>query len=309
MKKINLFMILFLTSTITLGQEIKIQLFEKSNNYGFDSLVYNEAKYSYPETKITGGEYSNNPWISVECNKEVAIKIKSSSKYTLDNLILTDLTKSKANKMVVNGNAVFSIMGKPTSSEDFYFLLNKKGNKLDTLAGISVVSYSKEKYNLVLIPLENVKIPDNFISSLNEKLNKIFKPAVVEWNINTIQEFRTLSGIPSETEFPETEKYTNNMNLIIKAYKKNQKPEKKVTYLFITEKSSNDTNTFIPKGKQFGFISLSATPRDIAQIILHGVFKTDYIYNITSQAKGTTNNLMDKGSGCELIKVQWDNLH
>jgi len=295
MKKINLFMILFLTSTITLGQEIKIQLFEKSNNYGFDSLVYNEAKYSYPETKITGGEYSNNPWISVECNKEVAIKIKSSSKYTLDNLILTDLTKSKANKMVVNGNAVFSIMGKPTSSEDFYFLLNKKGNKLDTLAGISVVSYSKEKYNLVLIPLENVKIPDNFISSLNEKLNKIFKPAVVEWNINTIQEFRTLSGIPSETEFPETEKYTNNMNLIIKAYKKNQKPEKKVTYLFITEKSSNDTNTFIPKGKQFGFISLSATPRDIAQIILHGVFKTDYIYNITSQAKGTTNNLMDKG--------------
>jgi len=67
------------------------------------------------------------------------------------------------------------------------------------------------------------------------------------------------------------------------------------------------------RGKSsYGFLTPTATTRDAAHELGHGVFNLRHTFstnNMVNLPEGTTQNLMDYSAGTELFKYQWDFIH
>jgi hypothetical protein len=110
--------------------------------------------------------------------------------------------------------------------------------------------------------------------------------------------------------------YTAEMRKVIDAYFRNSTPAADTYYLFVVE-GAKDKNKmgYMPRKKQAGFLFTSAITNEyfvhtLAHELGHGAFRLEHTFEeYATLGKGTTDNLMDYGTGTRLNKYQWDLIH
>ncbi len=145
---------------------------------------------------------------------------------------------------------------------------------------------------------------------IQKHLNKVFKPAVVEFEI-LHADFK-MSELTSFSHggSPWNSVYNDDQKRVLRAY--NDSIKDGVYYLFFIDnvtdkKDGNGTmvSGYMPRGYNCGFIYDGGSPHTIAHELGHGIAGLEHVFE-NSKSSGKTNNLMDYASGEELWHFQWD---
>jgi hypothetical protein len=159
------------------------------------------------------------------------------------------------------------------------------------------------------------------INSLESKLNEIYNPVGISWNI-TADEYN-YSG---KTNFLDEKSkllssYPDLMKNFNNEYGSNRNIDDKTAYLFFFNQygagtKDRDADGFMPRDKQFGYIFTQGFPEEdrlyiaAAHELGHGVFRLEHTFSSDYKVpQFMTNNLMDYTNGTHIAKWQWDLIH
>ncbi len=204
------------------------------------------------------------------------------------------------------------------------------GNEIEHEVGkLRIISYSEEQNQMRIVPVNMDKSEVN-LASLSDKINKIYRQSVVNWNITIDDRFdintedwdRDINGLLDDSESGMFANYTKEMNKIIRKYKKTRDADKNTYYVLLLGNitpESGDLAGYMPFKQQFGLIFIPVTGKDeshLARIVSHeighGAFRLYHTFSDRStyiRSQGTTNNLMDYNNGTHLNKYQWIKIH
>jgi hypothetical protein len=183
---------------------------------------------------------------------------------------------------------------------------------------IGVVAYEPLSITLKVVPVENNNL--NFTKAeLEAALNEIYEPAVVNWNVEFLEPLTYDLWDSNDDNLIErpTIDYSDEMRgvyqsfLAVPDYGTFRNGE---VLLFVIPgiTSGGDINGYMPIKSRYGFVTSSASKRDVAHELGHGVFNLRHTFsaeNVFQAPQGSTNNLMDYSQGTELWKYQWDFIH
>ncbi len=187
-----------------------------------------------------------------------------------------------------------------------------------TVAGkLNMVSYGPKTNKLYIVPVNGATLPN--VTELKNTLNSIYAQAVMQWDVQAIQE-------PVQVSFPggnmthggsgSISTYNADQKAIIKAYTSGGRAlERNAFYLFfvdnVSDKGSNIAG-YMPLQRQCGFIYGNPKLNTIAHELAHGAFNLYHTFSTHGYIapEGKTQNLMDYTNGAtELWKHQWDKIH
>ena len=188
-----------------------------------------------------------------------------------------------------------------------------------TVGRLNVIAYDQEIRNLVLVPVNNTPLP-MAANTLRQELDRIYAPAVVQWQVQTQEGFSaTYDTDNNGLEYGASgllSNYTGEMRTILRAYTQTRPLAPNTYYLFIVPKADAAGLTgYMPRKKQAGFLFADAlgkmTPAQIAKVVGHelghGAFHLRHVFPPLPQ---TGTNLMDySAAGITLHKHQWDDIH
>ncbi|MCP4180816.1 MAG: hypothetical protein GY756_23900, partial [bacterium] len=157
---------------------------------------------------------------------------------------------------------------------------------------------------------------------LIEKINKIYSPANLKWDIlvNDAVSYDYLSDADAtfEVNFPDNLRaYTMDMSAVINALKKSDNAfDNSTYYIFIVNNPKEATRLgYMPRGLKFGcvFIDKHSTgdklARTIAQKLAQGTFAMDYQFNEYPEISNDLENLMSyHETSVNLNKYQWNKM-
>lgn len=282
-------------STLVVFQESPQQ------QYGFDEKKYTAWTTNYELIKLRNGKNYFVPYKSVkefsndEVYAEIDIKGFDAGKLSFKADNGFQLTASAVN------NTTYKITVPYQYKSVYAWYDGKKVGKLN------VVSLKTIAKKLVIVPVGNANIST---SNLQVELNKIFQQANVSWNVSVKSAFTYNLGSDGLEAADATlmSKYSTEMRALRDAYKQaNADYDKEAYYVFVVSNFSNpELKGYMVRGRALGFVSGSATSKEIAHELAHGAFGLEHTF--PSIAKNTSENLMDYGTGTELSKVQWEEM-
>ena len=306
-------------ATAVLNREYNLKLTFKEasgSRYGFDEKKYDELASRYE--KIENNYFI--PYKSVETGKTDNL-----------NAVLegTNLDKTKirfeaggvpVTATPFSGNQSNVIVtGKNDGEQEALVAIYSPADttrKDQILGRVNVVTYNEVKKTLYIVPVNGNTYSFGTAQSLQEKLNAIYRQAVVNWSV-TVTEGIT---VPNITPFDVgssgmLSNYTDHMKDVIRVYKDNMTDNEDTYYLFLVSNPTNaQVNGFMPRNKQAGFIlkdkhtNEAEVARTIAHELGHGAFNLHHTFmeENFSVPEGKTDNLMDYAGGTKLYKYQWD---
>ncbi|WP_231891030.1 fibronectin type III domain-containing protein, partial [Flavobacterium succinicans] len=183
------------------------------------------------------------------------------------------------------------------------------GSKYDIAGTFDLWHLTNKKVNVTLVSVNGAAIPD----TAEKQLNEIYEPAGVSFTATTkkitLNNFWGNTIETGDSDLLNT--YTNEQQDITKAliaalgaeYSPN-------TYymLYTNEKASNGDDGFMPLKRQFGFV-FNGTNRTLAHELGHGVFGLQHAFKQYDTPKGSTDLLMDYGTGEVLNHNDWEIMH
>jgi hypothetical protein len=226
-----------------------------------------------------------------------------------------------------NGNNSFSInlTGGPGGDAQEIYAAHPDGNGgYVSLGKLLLVSYKPLQKTLVLVPIgTQTTVPAEQIKTA---LEKTYKKLGITYTVQVDESFRYNKTWDRNGDSVLQDKgsaflsndFTGEEKALKKAYKKATKIDDNSVYLFVVNEaalSDGDLAGKMPRGSQFGFVfTKQATEATIVRTVVHEIGHGDYTLEHTFSTnvgleKGSTDNLMDYGSGYGLIKYQWDVLH
>ncbi|WP_299432838.1 fibronectin type III domain-containing protein [uncultured Aquimarina sp.] len=149
------------------------------------------------------------------------------------------------------------------------------------------------------------------LSGIGERINQIYNPAGVQFNVTSATPISISDTSIDVGDSSLLSQYTEGEKAWISQFKTVGDYQKDTYYLFVTDIPPSDTGTegFMPLKRQFGFIFPGDDKgRTAAHELGHGVFGLEHPfteYNTT----GTTDLLMDYGTGTILTHMDWEKLH
>lgn len=223
-------------------------------------------------------------------------------------------------KSLGNNQYEINIVGGPEGDAQELYALYPQGNgKYLSLGKVLIVSYLTQKKRLVLVPVNGATIN---LSSISQKLNEIYNPIAVEWEVVADANFADNTWDQNNDGALDIEDsglfsaLTSEMAALNRAYKNSHTNiESETTYLFVLNRASDPTVAGdMPRGKQFGYL-FNSSSNNLGQAagheVAHGVFKLKHIfdgsYNFSSN--DLSDNLMNYNGGTKLSKYQWDIIH
>jgi hypothetical protein len=288
-------------------------------SFGFDQLIYEAHADSYGKENINESEFLI-AWKSVASggtDKVIAWSDKMENLFNEVNFqsLNGDLPKRKNESLVEL--TVTGIGHEQISEVEAYIKDPSDESKKVIIGRLNVIGYDPIVRNLVLVPVNGAAIPSQ--ASLGQELNKIFSPAIVTWNISTRKNINV--GLGSDGKLNDgssglLSNYTDEMRAVIRSFKNDHDIEDETYYLFFVQGGeTGDKSGYMPRKKQCGFIFTGNTSsqnlaKTVAHELGHGAFRLEHTFETyRTLSKGTTDNLMDYGTGSRLHKYQWDLIH
>ncbi|GAA0872316.1 hypothetical protein GCM10009117_14630 [Gangjinia marincola] len=244
-----------------------------------------------------------------------------------DQLVFKTEQGAEIEKTITNDIATLTLNGQfEFESQRIYATLQPQdstdANQTQTIAGaFDLWHLAQRDVNLTVVAINGATIPDNLNAVLNDQ---VFKKAAVQFNIT-----ETTFNLDPATYGGDTVQigesgafanYTDDQRNIINAYKaENYDPDQYYIFLFDQNIApSRSVGGFMPLGRQFGFVfSTVDSPEEgknsiagtIAHEVGHGVFALEHPFTQLGTPQGSTNWLMDYGSGLELNHLDWAKIH
>ena len=281
-----------------------IVVFEESpgQQFGFDKKKYTAWTTNYELIKLKSGKNYFVPFKSVG-------EFQSDEVYAAVNII--GFNASKLSFKTGNGLQLTAVVGSsanlykvtvPHQANEVYAWYD--GKKVGKLNVLSLKAISKK---LVIVPVGNANANSG---TLQNDLNKIFKQANVSWNVTVKSSFTYNLGNDGLEAADATlmSKYSTEMRALRDAYKQaNADYDKEAYYVFVVNNFSDAAlKGYMVRGRALGFVTSSATAKELAHELAHGAFGLEHTF--PAIAKNTSENLMDYGNGAELGKVQWEEM-
>jgi hypothetical protein len=204
----------------------------------------------------------------------------------------------------------------PSIAKEESLVVNAVDKNGTTVGKLNAIGYEELKRKVHIVPVGN-STADFTGSELTNYLNRIYAQAGATWEVE-MEEAITAEGYDGNLQDDEQQMlstYSEGMKAIIKSYKNSEN----VTvidnefYLFLVDKSQTDRAGYMPRKHQYGFIYMGESgdkQRTIAHELGHGAFQLQHPWEeYPSIAEGSSDNLMDYGTGTNLRKYQWDLIH
>jgi hypothetical protein len=272
--------------------------------YGFDYLgsgnhgIYSGSEY-YP---YLSANYDLR-YKSIECYKNDKVIVDFGSYPEKDSVIFKD--KYGVKLKVSKGN-ILNFSG--VTDADTNYIYAYRGD--EKLGKLSVNTYKKKSYKVVLVSVNKAKLPD--INELEKYLGKVYRQSVDSIEIDTAYFYFPELLSFSHGGSPWNSVYNDDQKRVLRAYDKNMKDG--VYYLFFIDnvtdkKDGNGTlvSGYMPRGYNAGFIYDGGSPHTIAHELGHGIAGLEHVFE-NSSSSGKTQNLMDYASGTQLWHFQWDEI-
>jgi len=274
-----------------------------NQNYGFDKKEYAAFIKNYEVIKLRSGKnyFVPNKSIGEGQTDEVMAFI------TIANFNPSKLsfkTDGGALLTALPGNAplIMKVSGIPSNANYIYAWYNNK--KIGKLNVMSLKALTKK---LVFVPVNGASLGQQGAGPLNA----VFKQANVTWSVTTASNFTFNLGNNGleAADANLLSKYSNEMRALRDAYQKfDSLYDKSAYYLFVVPNFSiPDLKGYMVRGRAVGFISSSATVKEIVHELAHGAFGLEHTF--PEIEKGSTNNLLDYTEGTQLVKKQWLMMH
>lgn len=293
--------------------------FEKGEGkYGFDSKTHDVLAHNYQE--LEGGQYV--AWKSLPAGHTDNVKaVLDGAGFETDKIRFELGTTPVTPFTVTDDELTVSLTGKGDGFPEELIAYYDSGNAPDNataqvIGKLNVVSYHTIRRKLVVVPVNGNRYP--YQHTLQAKLNDIFKQAVAEW---TVEEGQNLE-VPLGDTFDDGSSgmfsnYTADMKKVINAYLKDNSLTPETFYLFVVSNPKSKTKAgYMPRKKQAGFIFIDKlgsednAVKTIAHELAHGAFRLAHTFSeYPALPQGSTDNLMDYGTGARLYKYQWDLVH
>lgn len=301
------------------------------NVYGFDAWKSSYAGKTAVEKEyesLASGKYhvSSKAIVPDEQEQVIATLTNAASGITASKL------KFITGKGIVltakdNGNNTFAInlTGGPGGDAQEIYAVHPDGNGgYVSLGKLLLVSYKPLQKTLVLVPIgAQTTVPSEQIKTA---LEKTYKKLGITYTVQVDESFRYNKTWDANGDSILQDKgsaflsndFKGEEKALKKAYKKAKTIDDNSVYLFVVNEaalSDGDLVGKMPRGSQFGFVfTKQATEAAIVRTVVHEIGHGDYTLEHTFSTnvgldKGSTDNLMDYGSGYGLIKYQWDVLH
>lgn len=295
------FALLFITSTLsTLAQRDSLQLkfVEVSHRpYQIDALQHSKWKTYYDQVIF-----------------DHRLQSVSSTLVSRNDTIRCVFPRKKQRSLVFqNGDTVLDVKLIQLSKDTFDLVLPNLGNYLldvyykgDRCGILKVVSLPRVTKKVILVPMT---IIDLDLDSLSSYLNSVYSQAGILFEVEKAPFFNPdelkieLFSNPSD----ERNKYTEEMISVRNAYFDRHK-ENGEYYLFLIDGFVNESiNGFMVRNNGFGFIKTETENlyRTIARELAFGAGALEDSWENDGPRKGSTDNLMDIGTGVRLNYWQW----
>ncbi|MCG8699255.1 MAG: hypothetical protein MI922_14465, partial [Bacteroidales bacterium] len=302
----------------------------EKQKYGFDGWNDKRPASNYT-TMDVGGEVVKVPWKSVPSGgmdkvkasitgspaKKVHFSRQSAA------MVMESNSKNATRELMLSGQShkdedeVIAYYSKETTTGEGK---EAKKSEEDVLAGVmKLVSYDRKYMKLVLVPANGSACPTAI--EVQNKLNKIYAPAITEWQVSRLDGFTVdLGRGTSDTYIDNTDKddrsdYTKEMKKVYKAFQKESVYDKQTVYLFFFDQAKDASVAgYFPFKQQFGFINGNPGIHIIAHEVGHGPFRLRHTFsneNSHMQNRGASDNIMDYAgeNAISLYKYQWDFIH
>lgn len=289
--------------------------FEKGDGkLGFDAKKYDALAQHYQQ--LESGEYI--PWKAVTSKSDPVTAILEGTgidpkkvRFQVNGVPLSAAPTGNTFKLDVLGKAEGTV-------EELLALYKPADTAKDNVLGkLNLVSYDMIQRSVVIVPVNQAKLPGSWDkTTLATELSNIYGQAVASWNV-TIAETPLTVTLDETFDDGETgllSNYTGDMKKVINAY---GSMLDKTYYLFLVDKPRNkkDALGYMPRSKQAGFIfagnlTNANAVSTLAHELGHGAFNLKHTFSeFPALGKGTTDNVMDYGSGTMLFKYQWEYVH
>lgn len=297
-----------ISPTSICNQKVNFSSGGSMHKYGFDTYKENLPSGTY-STIRAGEETLHLAWKSVATGGSDRLLVTPTTDSTLTFSYQGGMPLTGSS--IADGYHVWS--GSPPAGEDNLLALcsaDSAGNA-SVAGGVRVKAYDLKRHKLSIVPVGNSQ-PSFTKAELQSALNSIYAQAVTEWEV-TFEERLDADGLTVTPEVNETD-YSNDMRAIWRAYVGQRTPVPGTTYLFIIQGFADNPDMvgYMPLRSGYGFLTPTATPRDAAHELGHGVFNLRHTFsdnNVVNLPEGSTKNLMDYSTGSELFKYQWDYIH
>jgi len=314
-KQIFRILLIILVSFSGFGQtngKVRVDFFASSQQrYGFDKLEFKEFVENYEKLEF---EKNSEPYfvphksVGYNMTDEVQFVIQNKKKVDFDAL---QFKIGKQNLYIdtssFENDTITLLLPKRKgnySVEVFYF------KKL--IGKLNVKVYARKAENIIIVPLVNSAVDKD---NLEDYLNAIYIQAGIKFNINIQSVFKdeeinySLLSNPSHAN----DRYTSQMIAIRDLYfETHPNADKNSYYLFVVPGFvDTDLNGYMVRNKSIGFIKESELDKmhyTIARQLGFGLGSLGATWKDNGPEEGTTQNLMDNGTGTHLTAHQWESI-
>jgi hypothetical protein len=221
-----------------------------------------------------------------------------------------------------DSTVMIEVVGGPAKdAQEIYALYKVAGGKALNLGKLLVASYPRKEYKVKLVPVKGKGDNINPIQ-MEERLNKIYGKLNVNFKVTKVNSFENNQWDLDRDSCLKTDasnvvsSYTNEMKRLNDDYRLDNNISSDEICLMLMGKSKSPNNMTIygqmPRGRQIGYLFTEMSGGDFyetaAHEIGHGAFALKHLFDYAGVQTGmiTPVNLMDYGSGEQLIKFQWD---
>jgi hypothetical protein len=250
---------------------------------------------------------------------EIFVRIAASNPGFDPNKVHFVTDKGQEYKGTYNGSDGWMLTlvgGAVNDGQHLYVVQETTKGKSETLARLNIFTYEPKSIKVRLVPVNGFT---NGLTAqeVDRQLNAIYNKVGIDCEVEMAPSFN--HPFPNNT-FNVTgsglfSTLTDDMKALNAAYLL-ENPDEDALCLFIIEQVSGNEGIVgdMPRGKQFGYLFGGATTQTIAHEIAHGLFHLDHPFDRANAAKSfdrgdLSDNLMEYGSGTNLVKLQWDAIH
>ncbi|UII29067.1 fibronectin type III domain-containing protein [Fulvivirga maritima] len=300
---------------------VKFNAYDRQN-YGLD-IKDQSAFTDYNRTLIDSADYYV-PWKSMETGQIDYVNATLEGNESFPEVIAFKSaiggTLGTQPAEAENQKQVMLVGGMPESTQEVYAYVvqeDEEGNETEyTVGQLNMVSYTKERNTVVLVPVNGASIPGN----IQQGINDIFKQGVAEWNVQIADSYTVDSETLADLAVPESSgvlaSFPSKMRQFNRRFKNSINFDNHAYYLFVIDGDGGDRDGFMPFKRQFGYIWRKNGSIDLAAVVAHelshGAFRLRHTFSSEAYVTGegqTNGNLMDYPAGKSLRKYQWDYIH